>query len=85
MIIKCHVWCTGRSRREIDLGLPEGDSWLPFAVDFSIVNAIKLAGENDFLGNDKASIYFQGEVFTIDITFEKAIELWEKAKGLACD
>lgn len=77
MIILCNVWCNGNSNENISLGLPEGDSWMPFAVDFTKICSIKLAGENDFLGNDKATIYTNNQHFTIDITFFDALKLWK--------
>ncbi len=80
MIIECNVWCTGRNKYEIDLGLPEGDSWLPFAIDFSSIVAIKECGENDFLGKGKATVYFASEVVTIDISFIDAIKKWKECK-----
>lgn len=83
MIIECKVWCVGNSRALVDMGLPEGDSWMPFAVDFCKVDIIKLAGESDFLGNDKACIYVSGDNFTLDISFIEAIKLWKEA--MKCD
>lgn len=79
MIVECNVWCVGNSLTNIDLGLPEGDKWTAFAVDFSKVEAIKLASESDFLGDDKPVIYFHGDNFTLDIPFEKAVKLWKEA------
>lgn len=79
-IVRCNVWCVRSSKQEIDLGLPEGDSWMPIAIDFSQIIAIKLAGENDFIGNDKPVIYLSGsENFTIDIPFQKAVNMWRGA------
>ena len=79
MIVECNVWCVGNSTTNIDLGLPEGDRWMPFVIDISKVDAIKLAGENDFIGPDKACVYLRGDNFTLDIRFADAIELWKEA------
>jgi hypothetical protein len=79
MIVECNVWCVGIPQEQIDLGLPEGDSWMPIAVDFSTISHIKLAGENEFLGPDKACVYIHGLSFTLDIRFADAIELWKEA------
>lgn len=69
----------GNSAAHIDLGLPEGDRWMPFAVDFSQVEVIKLAGESDFLGDNKPVIYINGDNYTLDIPFDQAVRLWKEA------
>lgn len=81
MIVECNVWCVGNPEKLIELGLEEGDSWMPFAIDFNIVESIKLAGENEFLGNDKATLYYNGNHTTVDISFTEAIKIWRKAKN----
>lgn len=77
-VIECNVWCVGNDKNLVDMGLPEGDSWMPFAIDFTTIASIKLAGENEFLGNDKATIYFHGREVTIDIAYKDAIKLWKR-------
>lgn len=75
--IECKVWCVGNSAKEIEMGLPEGDSWMPYAFDMRAAESIKLAGANDFLGNDKATINFKsGMSVTIDKTFQEMVELF---------
>lgn len=81
MIVECNVWCIGTNRALVDMGLPEGDSWMPFAVDFTKVEVIKLAGESDFLGDNKPVIYINGDNYTLDIPFEEAVKLWKEALG----
>lgn len=81
MIVECNVWCVGNTKEQIELGLPEGDSWMPIAIDFSIVVAIKLSGENDFIGDDKATIYFQNNYLTVDISYKNALILWRHVKN----
>lgn len=81
MIVECNVWCIDNTPEQIEIGLPEGDRWMPFAIDFNVVEAIKLAGENDFIGNDKATLYYNGNHTTVDITFNEAIKLWRKANN----
>lgn len=77
-IIECNVWCVANDQNR-DLGLPEGDEWMPFAFDISKVFAVKLCGPNEFVGDDKATIYLiGGEHMTIDITFIEMISLWRK-------
>lgn len=75
-IIECKVWCTANDAKLIDLGMDEGDQWMPIAIDLDRVCAVKLAGENEFLGNDKATLYF--EHVTTDIKFTDAIKLWKE-------
>lgn len=79
MIVECNVWCTGNSKDLIEMGLPEGDSWLPLTIDFRKIIAIKLCGANEFLGDDKASVYFADQCVTIDITYKDAVKLWKDA------
>lgn len=79
MIVECNVWCVAHSAKEIDLGLPEGDEWMPFAIDFRTISSIKLSGETEFLGNDKATIFYIGRELTIDIPYIEAVRLWKEA------
>lgn len=79
-IVMCNVWCVSNTKTEIDLGLPEGDKWMPIAVDFSKIVAIKLAGENEFLGGDKPVVYLPNDNFTIDIPYQQAIKMWRAAR-----
>lgn len=76
-VVECNVWCVG-DEKAASMGLPEGDSWMPFAVDFCTISSIKLAGETDFIGNDKATIYFHGREVTIDIPYRQAVKLWRE-------
>jgi len=79
-IILTEVWCVANSQDHVNLGLPEGDSWMPMAIDLKSIVAIKLSGETEFLGNDKATVYFSyGSSLTINIAYEKAIKLWKEA------
>jgi len=81
-IVECNVWCTAVDKQLIELGVAEGDSWMPIAVDFTRVVAIKLSGENDFLGDDKATLYFDGRELIVDISYTEAIKLWKYANKL---
>jgi hypothetical protein len=78
-IVECNVWCVANSQDQIDMGLPAGDSWMPFAIDFRVISSIKLSGENDFLGNDKATIYYSGREVTLDVPYKEAIIKWREA------
>jgi len=79
-IVTCNVWCVLNTKQEIELGLPEGDKWMPIAIDFSKIVAIKLAGDNEFIGDDKSVIYVSGgENFTTDIPYQQAINMWRGA------
>jgi hypothetical protein len=78
-IVETEVWCVANSEDHIRLGLPEGDSWMQMSIDFKSIIAIKLSGETEFLGNDKATIYFgYGASLTINITYQEAINIWQK-------
>lgn len=77
-IIECNVWCVA-SDTAADLGLPEGDQWMPIAIDFRTISAIKLCGETEFLGTDKAVVYFNGRDVTIDIPYKDAVLFWKEA------
>lgn len=77
-IIECNVWCVADDKAK-DLGLPEGDEWMPIAIDFSRITMIKLCGENDFIGNDKPTIYIDGQHLTIDIPYNLAVSIWRRS------
>ncbi len=65
----CNVWCSEHDQMR-DLGLPDGDCWMPIAVDLSKVVTIKLAGPNAFIGNDKATLYLiSGSIVIVDVPF----------------
>lgn len=81
MIVECNVWCIENDQSLIDMGLPEGDRWMPAAVDFSMIRAIKLAGASDFLGDDKSTVYFGNDSTTIDIPYSEAVAIWRKIKN----
>jgi hypothetical protein len=76
-VIECNVWCS-ESDANADLGLPTGDCWMPYAIDLRCVSAIKLCGPNEFLGDDKATLYFHGIHVTIDIAFVDAVKIWKE-------
>lgn len=71
------MWCSENDKNR-DLGLPDGDCWMPISIDLLKVEAIKLAGSNDFIGDDKATIHLQsGAHFIIDMKYEQAVKVWE--------
>jgi len=85
-IIETQVWCYGKSQEEVDreqtLGITidaPDDVWLPFAVDFDKVIAIKQAAETEFLGPNRATVYINEERLTINLSFEEAVEIWKKS------
>jgi hypothetical protein len=77
MKIDCNVWCIENPSNQ-DLGLPEGDVWLPMAIDLKQVIAIKLAVENDFIGKGKAVVYIPGEHFTLDRSYKDLVSQWRQ-------
>lgn len=77
MKIKCNVWCSETTEHQQELlGLPEGDIWAPFVFDLSKVTAIKLCGPNDFIGDDKTTIYFYDIPYTIDMQYNDLVGLF---------
>lgn len=42
-IFECNVWCEDDEKE--NLGLPDGDCWMPIAFKLSEIESIKLAGE----------------------------------------
>lgn len=76
MIFECNVWCS-ESDKNRDLGLPDGDCWMPIAIKYEAVLAVKEAGENDFLGKGKATIYLNNEHFIIDIPYQDFKKIWQ--------
>lgn len=76
MILSCNVWCS-ESDKNRELGLPDGDCWMPISINLKSVVAIKEAGPNDFIGDGKATIYLPQEHFIIEITYQEAIRFWE--------
>jgi len=79
-IVSCNVWCVDNERSLIEMGMPEGDRWMPIVIDFSIVEAIKLAGESEFIGDDKATVYFNNNYLTLDLTYKEAVQIWMEIK-----
>lgn len=76
-VLQCNVWCSENDKAK-DLGLPDGDCWMPIAIDLMKVEAIKLAGPNEFIGDDKATIHLQsGAHFIIDVIYQEAVNKWE--------
>lgn len=51
---------------------------MPFAIDFRTISSIKLAGETEFLGNDKATVCYHGRDLTIDMTYNEAVSIWRR-------
>jgi hypothetical protein len=79
-IIECNVWCVAHSEKEQDLlNVPEGDMWMPLTFDLREIAYIKLAGETDFIGDDKAVIAFKGGFdLTIDIPYNEMVAKWKE-------
>ena len=77
MILQTEVWCSADDKAR-DLGLEDGDCWMPIAIDWRKVATIKLAGPNDFIGEDKATIYVDGVHFIIKMKFTDAVEMWKE-------
>jgi hypothetical protein len=49
---------------------------------FGALMLIKMkAGETDFVGNDKAVVYFDNNNLTTDITYIEAVEILKKCRG----
>lgn len=81
MIVECNVWCTKDSKLT-DLGVDENnDCWMPIGIDFSKIEHIKLAGENYFIGNDRAAVGCSNGILIIDLTYEHAMKLWKQSKN----
>jgi hypothetical protein len=77
MILETEVWCS-ESDKNRDLGLPDGDCWMPISILFSSICAIKEAGSNDFIGDNMATIYLKNEHFIINLKYTEAVKLWAK-------
>lgn len=78
MILHTEVWCS-ESDKNRDMGLPDGDCWMPISIRLDMVIAIKEAGVNDFIGEGKATIYLYNEHFIINLSQKEAIEKWQSA------
>lgn len=74
-IVECNVWCSASDQNR-NLGLPDGDCWMPISIDFGSVLTIKEAGENEFIGKGKATIYIPGQHFIVDIDYKDAVIIW---------
>lgn len=79
MIFSCNVWCSASDENR-NLGLPDGDCWMPITIDFSRILAVKEAGANEFLGEGRATIYLPNEHFIIDTMYANAVELWKESE-----
>ncbi len=77
--IECNVWCIAGNQKEIELGLPEGDQWMPIHINLLDISYFKLAGQNEFIGDDKVCVTFKnGNQVTLDITYNKFKDYFEK-------
>lgn len=77
MILETEVWCSADDKAR-DMGLPDGDIWMPIAIDFDKIDTIKEAGSNDFIGEGKATIYVGGVHFIIKMDYKSAVEKWKQ-------
>lgn len=69
---ECNVWCVAANQEHVSLGLPEGDQWMPIILNVDEICTVKLAGANEFLGDDKSCITFKnGQQLTIDIPYNE--------------
>lgn len=75
MIVNCNVLCFNEKQQELT-GKAE-DIWLPLAIDFKYIFAIKKNG-NGLDENDGNAVLWHksGDYFVIDMKFEKAKKLW---------
>lgn len=80
-ILCCSVWCSGDDELR-KLELPDGDLWMPIAVKISSIIAVKEAGENDFIGVGKATIYTPNEHFIVDIKYDDMVQIWTSYDNL---
>lgn len=81
MVIECNVWCSDSDEDDqlSKLGIDSSDDcWMPVAIDFSKIEHIKLAGKNDFIGDNKACIGMKSGIMIIDIPYEKAVRIWKE-------
>lgn len=78
MIVQCNVWCS-ESDLNRNLGLPDGDIWMPIAINFKAIQTIKEAGGNEFTGPGKAAIYISSDHFIVDIDYKEAVMMWKGA------
>lgn len=73
MIVNCNVLCFNEKQKELT-GNAE-DIWLPLAIDFKYVFAIKQNGSGEHDGN--AVLWHKsGDYFVVDLEFEKARKIW---------
>jgi len=78
MILSCNVWCS-ESDENRNLGLPDGDCWMPISINLKSVVTVKEAGGNDFIGKGKATLFINGEHFIIDQTYNEVVKWWSDA------
>jgi hypothetical protein len=78
MILECNVWCSEDDKSR-ELGLPDGDVWMPISIRVEAIITVKLAGPNDFIGENKATIYISGhQYFIVDKTYDEVIKIWKQ-------
>lgn len=82
MIVECNVWCS--MTQHLELGI-ESNYWLPFAVDFMYVIAVKQnmaddAPEEEFVPFQKAVIYTASDQFVTDMDYQHALSEFKKTR-----
>ena len=84
MIHECNVFCHSTESDLMELmgnDDPNVGKWLPFAVDLSLVVAVKMTTDEDESMVYRCSTIFlnSGDVYIIDTMFREFIKLWNEA------
>ena len=75
-----NIWCSADATKET-LGIDSGDCWMPICFDWRDVLAVKECGENEFLGEGRATIYIMGDHLTIEMMFEEAAQKFSESRA----
>jgi len=85
MIHKCNVHCFSLDKDTSELLGKKSDEgkWMPFAVDISLIIAVKLSHDDDEkMTFGKTTIYLQdGDTFVIDTPYDVFLDKWERFVG----
>lgn len=75
-ILSANVWCAQDDKAE-RMGIESGDIWMPITIRWDEVITIKEAGDNEFIGKGRATIYVRDTHFVIDKDYYDALKEWE--------
>lgn len=87
-IHECNVYCYNQPPDLLELmGKEDAEDgkWLPFAFSMELVDAVKMASDDDTkLTYNRTALFFNGgDTYIIDTPYKKFLNLWKDFIGMA--